>query len=178
MIWGLKSVLGILKKNSEEKINGGVYGSWYGNTILVIFIGIVLHDILLFILGKSLLGIWFYIIYLVVVIILFGYLVTRRCCFGVTDNRFIYIKLGHFWFKEKDVDEILISSIKYLDVKKIGGLVVVKMSFINSNGRFKKIAFVFSSFVLGFDNKDYKTNYQMVLSRLREKQKILDKGDF
>ena len=106
------------------------------------------------------------------------YIATRRACFGVTKSGFVYIKLKHFLFKEKDVFEIPIKRIKYLDVKKILGVVYVKLYFISNTGKFERLKFGFSSLGLGFNLQEYKKNYQIVYKRLMDEQKILDKGDF
>lgn len=177
MIFGLESLLGILKRNSVEKIDGGIYAKWYGNTILAIFIALILNDILLVILIKTV-PILILISPFVVFFCLFLYLVTRRSIFGVTKNNFVYIKLRGFLLKEKEVYEIPIKNIRYLDVKSIFYLHFVKLYFISDIGKFKKVKFNYASFMLGFDKKEYQKNFKVVNDRLLEVQKVLDKGDF
>ncbi len=177
MIFGLESLLGILKRNSVEKIDGGIYAKWYGNTILAIFIALILNDILLVILIKTV-PVLILISPFVVFFGLFLYLVTRRSIFGVTKNNFVYIKLRGFLLKEKEVYEIPIKNIRYLDVKSIFYLRFVKLYFISDIGKFKKVKFNYASFMLGFDKKEYQKNFKVVNDRLLEVQKVLDKGDF
>ena len=177
MLFGLESLLGILKRNSIEKIEGGVYTKWYGNTILAIFITLCINDILLMLFIHTI-PVLTLISPFVLLVILYFYCASRRAAFGVTKNNFIYIKLKRLLFKEKEVDEIPINKIRYLEVKKIFNLVIVKLYFISDIGKFKKVRFTISSFVLGFDYKEYKKNYQKVYEKLLNVQKVLDKGDF
>lgn len=174
---GLESFLRLLKRNSVEKINGGVYATWYGDTIIAIIVGILLHDFLAFMFARRI-----PIVYLIGIIVVFlgviFYISTRRAMFGVTDNNFVYVKLKRITTKEKEVNEVPIDKIKYLDVKKILGINFVKLYFINDVGKFTKRKFMFASYVLGFNYNEYKKNYEIVREKLVSTQKILDKGDF
>lgn len=177
MIFGLDYYLGILRRNSEEKIDGGVHVSWYGNTLKVILLAIILNDILVILFARTLLTVYF-ISFIILCFCIIFYISSRRAMFGVTENRFVYAKLKRIMLKEKEVDEILIDKIKYLDVKKILGIYFVKLYYFNDIGKFKKRKFMFMPYVIGFNYYEYKKNYKIVVDKLLSIQKVLDKGDF
>lgn len=177
MMFGFESLLGMLKRNSVEKLNGGIYTKMYGNTIIAILVTLVLNDFLLVLFSRTIPVLCLFTPFILLVM-LYLYLVTRRGLFGVTNNNFLLIKLKRFCFKEKEVYEIPIKKIRYLDVKNICGLVFVKMSFISDIGKLEKVKLVCSRIVLGFERKEYKKNYKVVIDRLLEVQKVMDKGDF
>ena len=177
MIWGFESLKGILKRNSFEKIDGLMYASWYGNTFIAIIVALLLNDLLLAIFIRTV-PIMAYVSPFLVLFGLYIYLVTRRAVFGVTKNNFVYAKLGRLLNKAKEVYEVPIKNIRYLDVKKILMITIVKLYFISDMGKFKKVKFTYSSVFIGLDRKEYKKNHKIVTDKLMEVQKVLDKGDF
>ncbi len=176
-MFGFESLLGMLKRNSVEKLNGGIYTKLYGHTIMAVLITLVLNDFLLMLFSRTIPALCL-VTPFILLVMLYLYLVNRKGLFGVTNNNFILIKLKMFWFKEKEVYEIPIEKIRYLDVKNIFGLVFVKMFFISDIGKFEKVKLICSKIVLGLDRKEYKKNYKVVVDKLLEVQKVMDKGDF
>ena len=177
MIFGIESILGMLKRNCSEKILGGMYTKWYGNTWLAIIITLIVNDIFIVIFHYTI-PVLTLVSPFVVLIGLYCYLVSRRSVFGVADNSFVYIKLKKVLFKEAEVYEIPIDKIRYLDVKKILFMTFVNLYFISDIGKFKKVKFSYTALSIGFDRKEFKKNYQIVSDKLFGIQKVLDKGDF
>ena len=177
MIFGFESLLGVVRKNSEENIKNVVYCNWYGTTILAIFVYLLINELLLVVL-KHFLIIVYYIAISILTFCLILYLTSRRAIIGCGKNNFIFLKLALIRLKATEVNEIPYEKIKSIDLKKFLIFYFVKISFIDNIGRYRKIKIIFSSFVLGLNNSDYKKSFKGVVNKLIEYQKILDKGDF
>ena len=177
MIFGFESLLGLVRKNSEENIKNIIYGNWYGTTILALFIYLIVNELLLSILKNFPITIY-YIAISTLTFCLILYLSSRRAVIGCGKNNFIFLKLSFIRLKAKEVNEIPYEKIKSIDLKKFLIFYFLKISFINNTGKFQKIKIAFSSFVFGLNNSEYKKSFKEVVNKLTEYQKILDKGDF
>lgn len=94
------------------------------------------------------------------------------------EEHFLFVRFGHFRFKEKEIYEILFDNIKYLQFVSFFGFHFVKMSFLDNTGRFKKIHLFYHSIVIGLSVTEQKRNGLKITEKLLELQKILDRGDF
>ncbi|MBQ8659477.1 MAG: hypothetical protein IJ475_01400 [Bacilli bacterium] len=174
MMFGYDSLLGKLRKNSEENVKCGVLGNWYGDTLIAISITIILIYYSAYIPNKYI----FLGLYVVLIFTLVFYIGTRKMALGLTKNNFVYIKFKRAFFKEKEVYEIPFDSIKYIRVSKLFGVTNVTMSFIANDKKFRRIKFRFSSMILGFSIKDQKRSSAEIYKVLREVEKKVDRGDF
>lgn len=166
-----------MQRFSEEKVKNTVYAYWYGNTIKIFLVMIVLFDILRLLIGRVN-GTLYYVLTICIVFIVFGYISSRKAGVSLSDNRLIYVKFGHIGYREKEVFEIPFEKMKALTVMKFFNVRLVKMSFISNQGRLEKKRFYFSSVLLGRNYREYKENSQRIFEKLVEMQKILDRGDF
>ncbi len=166
-----------INKCSDDKIEHGVFGGWYGNTLYVVLIFLVVRYIVFHLLRNVSFKIGMSVL-LILWVILILYLVNRRCGMGIGRNRFVYIIFKPFTSNEKRVYDIPYEKIKYLDVKKFLGINFVKMSFISDIGKIKRIYFFFSGFNIRKDSIEIKKSSKEIISKLSEIQKVLDKGDF
>lgn len=165
----------LVKKFSEEKVEHVIFGEWLKYTWLAFFIFLCTYDLSLTILWKFGIQIWI-IVFLVIFVIYATFLNTRKVGIGISKNRLVYVKVSHLGYKEKKVFEIPYDKIKYIDVKKIFTLIIVKMTFISDVGRLEKIKFGFHTFMIGSEN--FRKDSKAIYDKLVEVQKIVDKGDF
>ena len=177
MIFGFESLLGVVRKNSEENIKNVVFCNWYGTTILALFIYLIINELLFAVLKNFPIAIY-YIAISILTFCLILYLSSRRAVIGCGKNNFIFLKLALIRLKATEVKEIPYEKIKSIDLKKFLIFYFLKISFINNTGKFQKLKITFSSFVFGLNNSDYKKSFKEVVNKLTEYQKILDKGDF
>ena len=171
MIFSFDSFCNRVKKNSEKKVKHIVYGSYYGNTWILFLLALFFLDFFLY-------SPFFLLLFFLLFSFLFLFVSTRRMGFGMGEEHFIFIRFGHFLFKEKEICEFTFDKIKYLQVTSLFGFHFIKMSFIDNAGRFKKIHFFYHSIVIGLSIKEQKKNAFPITEKLLEIQKILDRGDF
>lgn len=165
-----------MQRYSEEKVKEVVYASWLGNIWVLLLIIILLSDLLTLFLRSYSNVFWF--TYFIILFILFVFAVAKKAGIALSESRIILVKFGTFGYREKEVYEVKFSAIKALTVYKIFSMRIVKISFIDSTGKFKKIKLNFSSFMIGPGSSAFKKNSQDTLNRLIELQKVIDKGDF
>lgn len=166
-----------MQRFSEEKIKNTVYAYWYGNTIKIFLIMIVFFDILRLLIIRVNVPLY-YILTTCIVLIVFGYISTRKAGLSLSENRLIYVKFGHIGYREKEVFEIPFLKIKDLTVMKFLNIRFVKISFISNQGKLERKRFYFSSVLVGKNYKQYKESSQQIFEKLVEMQKVLDRGDF
>lgn len=166
-----------IKKYSEEKLGPVVFANWFGNTILLFVIFLLLNDFFLMLFMVSKIIIFKFLGDIAFVILLF-YLCTRKAGVGLTKNRLVFVKFRHFGYRAKRTFEIPFDLIRSISVNKFLNLRIVKVSFISDIGKLEKIKFYFNSFILGFNMSEYKKSSEEIYNKLKEMQKVLDKGDF
>lgn len=165
----------LVKKISEEKVENAIFGEWTKYTWLVLLIFLFVYDLSISLFGRFGLQKWLFIVF--VIFLLFAiYLNTRKVGIGITKNRMVYVKVSHFGYREKKIFEIPYDKIRYIDVRKIFSVVLVKMTFISDLGRLEKIKFNFHTFMIG--SEDFRNNSKAIYTKLVEVQKVVDKGDF
>lgn len=172
MIFGYDSLLMKFRENSEEKVKSAVFCIWYGNTIKVFCLSIFLLCIIALIPNEVV----FYMLYFILFLFLMVYLGTRRSALGLTKNNFVYIRFKHLFYKPKEVYEIPFDNIMDIKLKKIFGTSYVVMTFISNQKKFRRVKFRFSSLVLGM--LEQKKTSKEIYDKLREIQKVIDRGDF
>ena len=176
MFFSFDSFVLKLKKYSQDKIKEVVCGTWYGNTILLIFLTIFIYYFgCVFFKLNRVLYITFYIILFIILVV---YISSRKIGFGIGDKRFCY---GNVRFLKPDfynVCDVSYDRIRYINVIKIFSFTLVKLSFISDDLRLKKLRFCFNSYVFGFSLNEHKKNALLIRKKLEEIQKIVDKGDY
>ncbi len=171
-------ITNLVKRNSDEKVTSAIYAERMDNVVIKLVLLLLLNDFLGTIILYGSGFVYFWIFQVIFFIFLIFYLTTRFAGIGITENRFVYIKISRFFYKAKVVDDIPIEKIKNITVKKIGWIIYVKMTFINDIGKLKKISFSFYTRVFGVGSFDYKIDSKKIYDRLKEIEKVLDKGDF
>ncbi len=167
----------MLKKIGSEKISNVVMGSYSGNTLY--YIGaIVLCLIITTNLSRIFYPFVMYIIFLISVFIICSLMLSRRMALGISENKILIVILGHVKLKDKDIYEFLTDRIRYITVNKILGTVRIKISFISDEGRLKKIKLSYNTWGLFVGATEYKEDALKIYNRLKEIEKIVDKGDF
>lgn len=163
-----------VKKCSNKKLLAIVYGNWYGNLIFLVIFFMILNYLLSYMISN----IWIYLIcFFVLFLVLLFFVLNRKIGFGMAKNSFVYVMFSYF-YKIKKVQEIDFSNIKYLNVRKIWSFVLVDMSFIDSDGKLKKIKFRFNTMVFGLSLDEHKKNALNIYNQLILLQKLNDRGDF
>lgn len=176
MFFSFDSFVLKLRKYSQNKIKEVVCGTWFGNTILVIVLSILIYYMgcMIFRLNR-ILSIAFYIFLLFILVI---YILSRKIGFGLGDKGFCYGKAKIFKGDFYKFSDIPFERIKYVDVKKFFSFTFVKMSFISDDLKIEKILFCFNTYVFGFNLNEHKKNAIIIRNKLEEIQKIVDKGDY
>lgn len=172
MIFGYESLLMKFRENSEEKVKSAVIGMWFGDTLIVVALAIVITFFLSLISNPIL----FLVMYFLLLFSIVFYISTRRASLALTKNNFVYIKFTHLFYKVKEVYEIPFENIKDVKLNKLFGVTSVVISFISNDKKFKRIRFKFSSLVLGMSAQ--KNNSKKIYEKLREIEKVMDRGDF
>lgn len=122
---------------------------------------------------------WFFLVlYIVVIIWILFMLFSRKIGFGMANDKFIYVKFNHLGYKEKEFFNIPFENIRYLDVKKRFGSVMIRMSLIDHTGKFRRLNISFAPMVFGFSVTEQKYSGFEIYNKLMEIQKVLDRGDF
>lgn len=171
-------IVNLVKRNSDEKVTSAIYGERIDNVLIKLILLLLLDDFLGTIILYGYGFVFFWIFQSIFLIFLIFYLTTRFVGIGITENRFVYIKVSRFFYKAKVIDDIPIEKIKNITVKKIGWIIYVKMTFINDIGKLKKVWFSFHTRVFGVGSFDYKMDSKKIYDRLKQIEKVLDKGDF
>lgn len=175
MIFSFESLKNKVKKESKELITEVVLAKKYGNNCLIVFFYLLINYYLLFF---PVLHMYIYYILFTIVLIIF-YLIfkSHNVGIGLSKKSLVYVKFG-ISYKTKKVYNVPLDSIKYLDVKKILSITLVNMSYIDRDGNFIKLRFFYNSIVIGLSTTEQKKNGLLIAKKLKEIQKVLDKGDF
>lgn len=176
-MFSYESFINKMQRFSEEKVKYVVYGNVYEHIFTIIIVFLLFFNFLNIFIGKYS-RFLYYFLFFIGLIILMLYLSGKKAGLALTENRIVYVKFGLIGFKEKEVYEILYSSIKYITVRKILFFNTVNVSFISNDGKFKKIKVLFSSFMIGKGFNKYKNNSKQMYDELKQIQKVIDKGDF
>lgn len=166
-----------MQRFSEEKVKNVVYANWYGNTIILFLIFLVIFDFLNVVVARINLTLY-YIIYFTLLIGLFLYIGSRKAGLALTENRIVYVKFKHIGYREKEVYEIPFDKIKYLTVRKIFYMTMVNVSFLSNTGQLKRVKVLFSSNMIGPGASKFRENSKEIYAKLKDVQRIVDKGDF
>lgn len=165
----------IVNDYSEEKVEHAISGLWNPNAWLIVIFFIFVYDFLM-----NMLYVFGYIPWICCMIMIivgfFWYIQTCRMGIGLTNNTIMYIRFSRFRLKPKDINQIQLDKIKYIDVRRQFGNTYVRIHFISETGKLKKIKFAFSKVLLG--SETFRKNSLAITERLVEIQKIVDKGDF
>lgn len=175
MIFSFESLKNKIQNESKEIISNVVLAKSYGNNCLLIFLYLFINYYLLFIPVISMYV--YYAEFFVVLVIFYIIFSSKKVGIGLSKNSLIYVKFG-LSYKTKKVYNVPLDSIKYLDVKKVLNLTLVNMSFIDSDGHFVKLKFYYTGIVIGLSTTLQKKNGLLISKKLKEIQKVLDKGDF
>lgn len=171
-------ITNLVKRNSDEKVTSAIFGERLNNVFIILLVFFVMNDVIstvvLYIYG----AVYFWILEILVLILMVFYLTTQHVGIGITKNRIVYVKVSRLFYKAKEVDDIPIDKIRNITVNKILGCNFVKMTFINDIGRLKKISFSFNTRVFGVGSFDFKIDSKKIYDRLKEVEKVIDKGDF
>jgi len=117
-------------------------------------------------------------IYIIYVFLLTLIMTSRKMGIGLNDKMIFVNCLNFLGNKSRKVYDIPLDKIKYISVYKIGYINYVKLSFISNEQKFVQLRFVFSNIILGPWHSKQKENAKMMYNRLKEIQKVIDKGDF
>ncbi len=178
-MFGYENFKAKMQRNSEEKVQNVLYASWYGNTIYVFLIMVIFINFIGILMGRMGVDrVLFVCVYFFIVFAAGVYVGTRKAGLALSESRVTYVRFRHFGFREKEVFEIPYEKIKSLTVVKFLNVRLVKMSFISNTGRFERVKFLFSSFLVGPGSGDFKRDGEKIYNRLRELQKVIDRGDF
>ena len=171
---------GRIMKRSSINLDGVVYATRRENNFIIIIVMLCLVDLLFSFLVRvvGLTKFASYHIMLSIIFITILFISTRRAGVGIGFKFLFYGKYSNLLFRELSVEEIPFNKIQYLDVKKIGPFISVKMSFINKEGKLKQGSFSYLTFSAGRYKKRYNAAAMLIYDRLKELQKVLDKGDF
>ena len=178
MIIGFDAFINKVIKESGEKCKHVVYATYSDKIVLIFFLFMFYTSYSFNMITYSSYPIVFLVLYVLVTIFVVFMLTSRKIGFGMTDRRFIYVKFKHIGFKSRQVYDIVFDNIKRVDLRKFLGVTYVKLSFIDETGRLKKIKFRYSQRVLGLDKIQQKNNGMEIYNKLREIEKVLDRGDF
>lgn len=174
MIFSFESFCNKVKNCTNNILSSIVFGNWYGNTLILIVVFFILNYFMSIMIPNFIV----YIICYCLLLILFLFLViNRKIGFGMGKNGFVYVIFSCF-YKPKKVYEIPFDNIKYLVVRKNFSVTLVNMSFIDKDGRLKKIKFRFNTMVFGLSTHEHKKNSLNIYNKLIELQKQIDRGDF
>lgn len=169
----------VMQRYSEEKVKDVVYAALLGNIWVLLLVIILLSDFLrLLMMYLKASSNVFWIAYFIIIFVLCIFTVARKAGIALSESRITLVKFGRIGYREKEVYEVNFSNIKALTVYKIFNIRIVKISFIDNTGRFKKIKLEFSSFMVGPGSREFKKNSQNTFNRLVLLQKVIDKGDF
>ena len=175
MLFSFESLKNKIKNQSKDVINYVIYARSYGSNCLLIFFYMLINYYLLFFPFISITI--YYIVFFLVLIIFCVIFDSKKVGVGLSKNSLVYVKFG-LTYRIKKVYEVPLDEIKYLDVKKLFGITLVNMSYIDSDGKFTKIRFFYNTIVIGLSVTEQKKNSLLITKKLKEIQKVLDKGDF
>ena len=82
------------------------------------------------------------------------------------------------FYKIKRAYEIDLDKLKYLNVFKLGSLIFITISFINSDGKFIRLKFNYNSVFLGLSLDKQRKNSHIITNKLLNIEKILNRGNF
>ena len=178
MIIGFDAFVNKVIKASGEKCKHVVYASYSDKIVLIFFLYMFYTSYTFNMITYSSYPLVFLVLYILITIFVVFMLTSRKIGFGMTDSRFIYVKFKHIGFKPRQIYDIVFDNIKRVDLRKFMGVTYVKLSFIDETGRLKRIKFRYSPTVLGLDKTQQKSNGIEIYNKLRELEKVLDRGDF
>lgn len=177
MFYTFEGIKNELKKNSENKIEYAVYGTYTGYTIYMMFITVFVSSILYN--GPHIIPGWlFYIIYWLTIIIGSINIITRKCSLGMSNKSFTIIKYTRLLRRINTIDEINFDKIKLIEYKKLLGINKVELVFENNRKKIKRIKIIYNTKRFGIGFKEHKKNAIAISNKLIELQKVLDKGDY
>lgn len=171
MIFSFESFCNKIKRMSENKVKYAVYGSYYGDTWIILLVSFAFLELSMY--TRYFIFFFFIVLFLVIL-----FISSRKMGFGMGEKHFIYVPFYRFRFREKEVYEFSFQQIKYLNVKHFFSCCFVTISFLDIRGKFKKVHFFYNSFVLGLSIREQKENAKQISKKLLELQTILDRGDF
>lgn len=166
----------IFKNNCKEKVLRALYGTTRGPIFIPVFMTVIISTFLLYAFAgvNVVVAIVLFILCYVVLMYIFA---SRRMGLGLTSDGLVYMRLRLINQKPKEVIVIPFERIKFLDVKKFLFTTNIKMSYINDDGKFKRLGVAYNPFVIGFMSQQ-EMNGNIIRERLQEIQKVLDRGDF
>lgn len=175
MIFSFESLKNKVKKESKDSIREVILAKRYGNNCLLIFLYLLINYYLLFIPVSSMYVYYIeFIAFLIIFCLIFN---SKRVGIGLGKNSLVCVKFG-LSYNVKKVYDVSLDSIKYLDIKKFLSLTLVNLSYIDKDGKFVKLRFFYNNIVIGLSTTEQKKNGLVITKKLKEIQKVLDKGDF
>jgi len=167
----------LVKDNSEEKIKYFVPCNWYGSILLFLAFLLVINDVLMTLLYTF--GTVLYVIlYTLLIISLILYVWSKASSISLTEHRFIIVKYGLFGRKIRKYYDVPFDKIRNISVSKFLGLNFIRLSFISEVGKLEKIKIYYNNHYWGLCSEDVKEAKKKVTNKLKEMQKVLDRGDF
>ena len=171
-------ITNLVKRNSDEKVTSAIFGERTENLVTSIIVILLVFNFL----GVGVLLRFGYTLYIVLTIVfcifIVFYILTRSIGLGITNNRVVYVKIGHLFYKVKEVHDIPVEKIRNIVVHKFLGTAFVKMSFISDIGKLKRVTFSFRTKLIGPGSYDFNKDSKKIYDRLKEIEKVIDKGDF
>ena len=174
MFFNYESFCNKVKSLSKNKYSNIVYGITTNKNLEALTIYFIIN-----LLSSYIFNIYIYlVIFIISFIILLIWFNNRRIGIAINEDKILYAELNKFPFIQKNIYEIDLNIIKYLNYKKIGGLNIVNLSFINEEGKLIRLKFKYNDFVIGLSIKKQKENAIIISNKIKEVEKILDRGDF
>lgn len=171
-----EGIMNILRRNTEKKIESGVFSNYRNDYLLKLLFSCVVLEILLSLFRFPI--IIFYIGLLIILMVYCFFVFKTRACFGFTDESYLFVRFKIFSNKEDKIEEILFDKIKYFAYHKFLFTNYLTISYLDNKGKFSRLRISYRDFVLGFGLSDQK-KYSSILNKfVLEMQKKLDKGDF
>lgn len=164
-----------MRKSIDRKIDYLVYGKSLDNIFkmcLFYFLIVIMFQ------GDRYFYLYFSIFTIVFSLSLCVYMLFNRVGLAICDGDLVIAKFKGFGFKIKDVLEIDFANVRFINYRNIFGLNYVVISFIDENGALMKLRLGYRNFVIGFNIDEQKKNAKEMAKFFKEKERILDKGDF
>ena len=175
IMFNYESLVRKMQSISKSKSEDVVYCSNITNNIKTLgIVLVIIYFSWLFIRNKML----FVFIYIVLLIGYFLYLALRRGSILLDEEKIFIVLFKPMGIREDKTYELSLKRIRFLDVKSNHLFNKVKISFISDEGRLVRMSLRYANVLYSPGSKGYKVISKRVTTKLKEIQKIIDKGDF
>ena len=175
VMFNYESLVGKMQRITESKSEEVVYCNNITNNWKALGIVLVILYFLFLLVPDRMIVIF---IYMLLLIFIFLFIALRRGSILLDEDKIFIVLFKPFGLVESKVYVLPLSRVRYLDVK--GNILFrkVKISFISDEGRLTKLHLRFASILYSPGSKDYKPVSNSVFNKLKEIQRVIDKGDF